>query len=140
VEATALIMSAVLLVAVDQWMKASVISWLPPGRAMSFGAVTIRTVLNRRVHRGSVRGARVMLAWWLTDTVLVVALVPFGSFFQGILAPAALGAALGGATSNLLDCLWRDGVVDFVDLGVWPVFNLADLAIVTGVLIVVLCI
>jgi signal peptidase II len=42
---------------------------------------------------------------------------------------------LGGITSNLLDRLRRGGVIDVVDLGVWPVFNLADVAIVAGVLL-----
>ncbi len=44
----------------------------------------------------------------------------------------ALGGALGGAASNLLDRFWRGAVVDFIDLGFWPVFNLADVAICVG--------
>jgi signal peptidase II len=49
----------------------------------------------------------------------------------------ALGLVLGGAVGNLWDRLVRaDGalgeVVDFIDLHVWPVFNLADSAIVVG--------
>jgi signal peptidase II len=55
-----------------------------------------------------------------------------------VVAPIALGAALGGAGSNVLDRVWRDGVVDFIDFKFWPVFNLADVAIVAGVLIGVL--
>ncbi len=51
----------------------------------------------------------------------------------------ALGLVIGGAVGNLVDRLvrgerWgRGGVVDFVDLQFWPVFNLADAAIVVGV-------
>ncbi len=52
-----------------------------------------------------------------------------------------LGAIAGGAIGNLVDRATRaeDGmlsgaVVDFVDLGWWPVFNVADAAIVCGVL------
>ena len=45
-----------------------------------------------------------------------------------------LGLALGGAGSNVLDQLRRGAVVDFLDLGWWPVFNLADAAIVAGVI------
>jgi signal peptidase II len=49
----------------------------------------------------------------------------------------ALGLVLGGALGNLTDRVLRgsglDGrVVDFLDLHVWPVFNLADSAIVVG--------
>jgi signal peptidase II len=49
----------------------------------------------------------------------------------------ALGLILGGATGNLLDRVLRGPglsgrVVDFIDLHVWPVFNVADAAIVVG--------
>lgn len=47
----------------------------------------------------------------------------------------ALGLVLGGGIGNLADRVLRDfegRVVDFIDLHVWPVFNLADSAIVTG--------
>ena len=49
-----------------------------------------------------------------------------------------LGLLLGGASGNLVDRLFRapgfgrGAVVDFLDLRVWPVFNLADSAIVAG--------
>jgi signal peptidase II len=47
-----------------------------------------------------------------------------------------LGMVLGGGLGNAFDRLFRDsggGVVDFIDLHVWPVFNVADSAIVLGV-------
>ncbi|RME99682.1 MAG: signal peptidase II [Chloroflexi bacterium] len=47
----------------------------------------------------------------------------------------ALGLQLGGALGNLTDRLVRGSVVDFVDIGFWPIFNLADVAIVVGVAI-----
>jgi signal peptidase II len=53
------------------------------------------------------------------------------------LAELGLGCAIGGATSNLLDRLWRGGIVDFIGIGFWPTFNLADAAIVGGVLLAV---
>jgi signal peptidase II len=43
-----------------------------------------------------------------------------------------LGAALGGAAGNLLDVVRRRSIVDFIDLGWWPTFNLADVAILAG--------
>ncbi len=56
----------------------------------------------------------------------------------------ALGLQLGGATGNLIDRLRFDGhVVDFIDLSFWPlhrwpVFNIADASLVTGVAILAL--
>jgi signal peptidase II len=55
-----------------------------------------------------------------------------------------LGLLLGGATGNLVDRIFRapgpgrGAVVDFIDFRVWPVFNLADSAIVCGGLLAVL--
>lgn len=47
----------------------------------------------------------------------------------------ALGLVLGGALGNLVDRALRGAVVDFIDLHIWPVFNVADIAIVCGVAI-----
>ncbi len=48
---------------------------------------------------------------------------------------AALGLQLGGAWGNLIDRLRLGYVVDFLDFKFWPVFNVADSAIVVGVLV-----
>ena len=56
----------------------------------------------------------------------------------------ALGLVLGGAVGNLVDRLFRapgpgrGHVVDFLELPHWPVFNLADSAIVTAAVLMVL--
>jgi signal peptidase II len=47
----------------------------------------------------------------------------------------ALGLILGGAAGNLLDRVRLGYVVDFIDLRWWPVFNVADSAIVIGALL-----
>lgn len=44
----------------------------------------------------------------------------------------ALGLAVGGAAGNLIDRVAYGRVVDWLDFRVWPVFNLADSAIVIG--------
>jgi signal peptidase II len=47
----------------------------------------------------------------------------------------ALGLQLGGALGNLLDRFTQGGVTDFLDFGPWPVFNIADAAVVAGVIL-----
>jgi signal peptidase II len=47
----------------------------------------------------------------------------------------ALGLQLGGALGNLIDRILFGSVTDFLDFGPWPVFNVADTAVVAGVLL-----
>ena len=47
--------------------------------------------------------------------------------------PAALGLLVGGSVSNLVDRVRQGYVTDFIDIGRWPTFNLADTFIVAGV-------
>lgn len=47
----------------------------------------------------------------------------------------SLGLQIGGASGNLIDRLRLGHVTDFMDVGAWPVFNLADAAIITGLVI-----
>ncbi len=45
----------------------------------------------------------------------------------------ALGLPLGGALGNLVDRFRHGYVVDFLDVGPWPIFNIADSVIITGI-------
>jgi signal peptidase II len=71
-------------------------------------------------------------------TLLVSGLILVTAFRErGGWTAAALGMVLGGALGNLTDRALRGPglsgeVVDFIDLHWWPVFNLADAAIVAG--------
>lgn len=47
----------------------------------------------------------------------------------------ALGLQLGGALGNLVDRLRQGHVTDFIDIGPWYIFNVADMAIVGGVIL-----
>jgi len=75
-------------------------------------------------------------------TILVAAAIVASSFrLRNGPTAVALGLILGGAFGNLTDRAARgDGllsgrVVDFIDFHVWPVFNVADSAIVIGALL-----
>ena len=53
----------------------------------------------------------------------------------GFLLYLALGLALGGIFGNLIDRIRFGYVIDFLDFRIWPVFNIADSAIVVAVAI-----
>ena len=54
---------------------------------------------------------------------------------RGILLRLSLGLQMGGAAGNLLDRVLLGHVIDFIDVGTWPVFNLADSSIVLGLVL-----
>jgi len=120
-------------------------------------------VVANLAHRGPVRGIPGVLylsytqnpggafgflggASWLFvgATVAVSAGIVLMSFRVGRPWMAvAMGLVLGGALGNLTDRIARGPdlsgkVVDFIDFRVWPVFNVADSAIVIGAALVVL--
>ena len=81
----------------------------------------------------------------LLAVVVVVVLVRVGRTVVSPVGTIGLGLVLGGALGNLTDRLLRDGhgflrgaVVDFIDLQWWPIFNVADSAIVVGGVLLVL--
>ncbi|MFH1768350.1 MAG: signal peptidase II [Candidatus Omnitrophota bacterium] len=51
---------------------------------------------------------------------------------------AAFGLILGGAVSNIFDRIVYGFVIDYIDIRVWPVFNIADTCITIGAAILVL--
>ena len=132
--ATLVLFSAAVVAALDQLAKVFVVSKLSAGHNQADGWIVLRGVLNKTgVKRTGYWMVLLLLeAAWLAGTVQLVPV------FHNAIAPLALGAALGGAASNVGDRVWRGGVVDFIDVRFWPVFNLADVAIVLGVALAVL--
>ncbi len=77
---------------------------------------------------------------WLFILVTLAVVLLALLFYQRILAldwqfQFALALELGGAVGNLIDRIRFSHVVDFIDLLIWPVFNVADMAIVAGVVL-----
>ena len=117
--------------ALDQASKAFVIERLPEGRRVVLALGSgLQRVSNPRAGLLKLSGRWALLLWLVTAGCLGLA-IGLGSPIRG---PAALGLGLvlGGATSNLADRFARGGVVDFIAVGRWPIFNLADAAMVAG--------
>ncbi len=55
----------------------------------------------------------------------------------------AFSLILGGAVGNLIDRILAGEVIDFVDMGIgfhrWPVYNVADIAVTAGVVLLLVC-
>ncbi len=59
------------------------------------------------------------------------------TFLNSWLNKIVLGLVLGGTTGNLIDRIRLGSVTDFIDVGIWPLFNIADSAIVVGAVLFV---
>lgn len=55
----------------------------------------------------------------------------------GVWLRSSLGLQLGGASGNLVDRITRGRVTDFIDVGAWPIFNIADSSIMVGLSIII---
>jgi signal peptidase II len=87
-------------------------------------------------RHGGGRALLVML--WFAALASTIVLHRSGIWFQSPGALFGVALALAGAAGNLLDILQWRYVLNFIDLGWWPVFNLADLGIVTGLALALL--
>ncbi len=145
----AAIVVAVVVAVIDQVTKWWALGALQPGSCAQpdacidlFAGIRFRLVFNTGAAftTGSGFGpVLAVLAFVMTGVLLVMA-----SKRPDRLGAVLLGAIAGGAVGNLIDRVFRaDGglfngaVVDFIDLGWWPVFNIADSAIVVGVAAVI---
>lgn len=128
--------------ALDQLTKAIVVRTLrgrPPIRIVP-GVVDLNYTENAGGAFG-LFGGQPWLFFAATLAVSVVIVIASMRVSDWVTA-VALGLILGGALGNLTDRILRGPgvsgrVVDFIDFHIWPVFNLADSAIVVGALVMV---
>ncbi len=129
------------LVACDQTTKHVATSALADGRIVTLlpGVLDLRLANNPGVAFSLMDGWGAVAIASVQLAVLAGALL---LWWRGRGAGAAFHVALalvvGGAVANLWDRLARGAVVDFVHLAHWPVFNVADVAIVAGVALLAL--
>ena len=121
-------------VAVDQATKAIAVASLDRGEEVNvFLGLDMIYVRNEGVAFGALEGGGALLV-----TVISLALAGLVVYFvmnsDAPLLWLPVGLILGGALGNLADRAREGAVVDFIDPIAWPAFNLADAAIVVGVL------
>lgn len=124
-----------IVVALDQAAKSLIENHLVPGEKVDvLGPIGLTLSHNRGVAFGLASGS---------DAPLVAFGVAALAFVGVLLArnPSkpwmwlAVGLVAGGALGNLADRLRAGAVTDYIEIGSWPPFNLADVAITVGVVL-----
>ena len=129
---------ALLIIASDQVSKFFIKANMTPGQSIpgeGFFRITYST------NEGMVFGLFANQTFLITLTAIVgiAAIIIYSRYpiFNQVLVRVALGLMLGGAVGNLIDRIRLGEVIDFIDVGAWPVFNLADSAVVVGVVLII---
>lgn len=131
---------AILTLALDQSTKALVLAHLSGGRVISL----LGGLLYLDYARNTGAAFNLLQAHGGVFVIVALAALLGAALFYRRIARSsiwtrlAVGLIMGGAAGNLVDRLRLGYVVDFIDLRWWPVFNVADSAVVTGVLLLLL--
>ena len=127
-------------IAIDLGTKALVSALMEPGSSITLipHVLSFTYTKNRGAAFGLFAGSG-QIVFWSALVVVVLMLIWFFSSQQekNVWTFVALGLMIGGAVGNLVDRIFMGKVVDFIDVGWWPVFNVADIEIVAGVIILI---
>jgi len=128
--------------ALDQISKFIIINLLEHG-AISFDIFryfSLTLVRNTGICFGML--SRCNLKYFIVGTSLVIATLILIYLLKQkektIKLQIAFGMIEGGILGNMTDRIRVNSVIDFINLHIWPVFNLADTFIVTGVCLILL--
>lgn len=124
----------ILVFIIDQLVKHLVVSTMHLGQSLPVikGIFHITYVLNPGAAFGMLEHQR-----WFFILVALAAVLLGAAFYkklqqESFLMRSGAELLLGGAVGNLADRIQSGLVVDFLDFRIWPVFNIADIAICAG--------
>jgi signal peptidase II len=126
------------VVALDQATKAVVRGSVERGGEVDLAlGIQIVNVRNRGIAFGLLQdGGALLLVVTLVTLTILIGWFATDASRRGLWL--AIGLLTGGAIGNLIDRLREGEVTDFLDLPRWPAFNVADIAITAGVVVLIL--
>ncbi len=135
---------AALVVVLDQLTKTWAVNALSDGHTIDLvGSLRFKLAFNTGASFSMGSGLGPFIA--VVVVVVVVLLLRYARHVTSALGLVAVGMVVGGAIGNLLDRLFRSGdgflqggVVDFFDAQWWPIFNVADIGVVVGAVLLLI--
>lgn len=128
-----LIVTALLVLAVDLVSKVAASTWLRDAPVELPGPLDLQLSYNPGVAFGL--GSNLPLWAVLAVTTAFAAVVAVSAWRGWFPNPWAAGLVVGGALGNVIDRAQAGTVVDMLHTGWWPTFNVADVAVVGGALL-----
>ncbi len=133
-------LSAIITVALDQLTKLFIISRFSQGEPIEIMEGFLRIIYSTNTGGafGIMKDQRVFLMF--TAALLTIAGLALSHKILALKRSyqLGLGLILGGTMGNLIDRIRLGFVVDFIDFSFWPTFNVADIGITVGAVLMII--
>ncbi len=139
-----LVVVAIAVLALDITTKAIIVATLSPAQSVRLLGGFLHLRQDRNPGAAFSFAPSMTILFTLIAIAVIVVILRSSRRIRSLPWAITLGLLLGGATGNLVDRifrypgLFRGWVVDWIQIPHWPVFNLADSAIVCGGILAVL--
>lgn len=134
-----MVLIALGVVALDQLVKVIVRANITPGDVIGVApGVDLVHTTNTGIAFSLFSGSTGVIAILTLVAIAVIALVLVAYAGEHPLVPIGGGLLLGGAIGNLIDRATRGGVTDYIAIGGWPPFNVADIGVTVGAILLVI--
>jgi signal peptidase II len=128
-----------LVVIADQAVKGAIVESMAPGERTDLAlGFDLARVSNSGIAFGLLDGGGDGLVFAITAAALALVLGWFALDPNRRVLWLGVGLLTGGAFGNLADRVREGAVTDFIDPPLWPAFNVADVAITAGVVVIAL--
>ena len=129
-----LLLVIAIVIAFDYLTKYYIVETMAEGMSIPVieGIFHITYILNAGAAFGMLENQR-----YVFIAVAIAMMAAFAYYFKEVKSQAkvfqlGVGLLVGGALGNLIDRVKLGKVIDFLDFRIWPVFNVADIAICVG--------
>ena len=130
---------AICVIVIDQISKSLAESNLASHSVKLVGPLSLQLVYNSGVAFSIGTGNTVLVT--VVEMLVILGIILYVRTIQATGLAVGFGLVIGGALGNIGDRLFRHNggsVIDFIHTGFWPTFNLADSAVVIGLVVILL--
>ena len=130
---------AICVIVIDQISKSLAESNLASHSVKLVGPLSLQLVYNSGVAFSIGTGNTVLVT--VVEILVILGIILYVRTIKATGLAVGFGLVIGGALGNIVDRLFRHNggsVIDFIHTGFWPTFNLADSAVVIGLVVILL--
>ena len=131
------LLTIILVIIFDQITKTIIADNQLNSTIYEFSFIKIKYVLNTGVAFSLFTGINDILRYFMPLAVILLFFLLY-SYRDNIILKFAFSLQIAGAIGNFIDRLHKPGVIDFIGIGWWPLFNIADSAITIGLSLLIL--